>query len=116
MQVDPTKAKLKLPGSKRLQLKCDVLLSKIAFTFNLCRYTVGITTVYPRGRHYIGEDKHCLDTVFDTVWQKIGGTQAKNRIDKKEVRINYMIFIRPQLHESIHGPDDAGPYTTCYPS
>ena len=38
MQVDPMKPKLKPPGTKRLKLKCDILLSKFAFTFNLHRY------------------------------------------------------------------------------
>ena len=38
MQVDPVKPKLKPPGSKRLKLKCDVLLSNAAFKFNLRRY------------------------------------------------------------------------------
>ena len=38
MQVDPIKPKLKPPGSKRLKLKCDVLLSSFAFKITLCRY------------------------------------------------------------------------------
>ena len=55
MQVDPTKPKLKPPGTKRLKLKCDVPkskppgvkclkpirddpLSNFAFNFNLRRY------------------------------------------------------------------------------
>jgi len=32
------KPKLKSPGSKRLKLKCDVLLSNFTFKFNLRRY------------------------------------------------------------------------------
>jgi len=39
VQVDPMKPKLKLPGSKRLEQKCDVPLSNIALKFNLCRCT-----------------------------------------------------------------------------
>ena len=39
VQVDPMKPKLKPPGSKRLKLKCGVLLSNFAFKFNLRRYT-----------------------------------------------------------------------------
>ena len=39
MQVDPIKPKFKPPGSKRLKLKCDVLLSNFALKFNLRRYT-----------------------------------------------------------------------------
>jgi hypothetical protein len=39
VQVDPTKPKLKPPGTKRLKLKCDILPSTSAFKFNLRRYT-----------------------------------------------------------------------------
>ena len=38
VQVDPMKPKLKPPGTKRLKLKCDVLLSNFAFKFNLRHY------------------------------------------------------------------------------
>ena len=38
VQVDPIKTKVKPPGSKRLILKRDVLLSNFAFKFNLRRY------------------------------------------------------------------------------
>ena len=39
VQVDPTKTKLKPPGTNRLKLKCDILLSDSALKFNLRRYT-----------------------------------------------------------------------------
>jgi hypothetical protein len=39
VQVDPIKPTLKAPGTKRLKLKCDLLLSNFAFKFNLRRYT-----------------------------------------------------------------------------
>ena len=38
MQVDPIKPKLKPPGTKRLNLNCDVLLSTYSFNLNLRRY------------------------------------------------------------------------------
>jgi hypothetical protein len=38
MLVDPIKHKLKPPGTKRLKLNCDILLSTSAFKFNLRRY------------------------------------------------------------------------------
>ena len=37
MPVDPVKPMLKPPGTKRLKLKCDVLLSSFAFKINLRR-------------------------------------------------------------------------------
>jgi len=40
VQLHPIKPKLKPPGSKRLKLKCDVLLSTFGFKFNSRRYTV----------------------------------------------------------------------------
>jgi len=39
VQIDPIKPTLKAPGSKRLKLNCDELLSSFAFKFNVRRYT-----------------------------------------------------------------------------
>ena len=39
VQVDPMKPMLKAPGTKRLYLKYDKLVSTFAFKFNLRRYT-----------------------------------------------------------------------------
>jgi hypothetical protein len=41
VQVDPIKATLKAPGTKRLKLKSDELLSSFAFNFNMRRYSKG---------------------------------------------------------------------------
>jgi hypothetical protein len=41
VQVDPIKPKLKAPGTKRLKLEYDELLSSFAFKFNLRRYILG---------------------------------------------------------------------------
>ena len=38
MQVDPSIPKLKLPGTTRFKLTCDMLLSTSAFKFNLRCY------------------------------------------------------------------------------
>ena len=38
MQVEPVKPTLKPPGSKRLKLEAEKLLSNFAFKFNLRRY------------------------------------------------------------------------------
>jgi hypothetical protein len=38
VQVDPMKPKLEAPGTKRLKLKCGLLLSNSTFSFNLRRY------------------------------------------------------------------------------
>jgi len=40
VQVDPIKPMLKAPGTKRLKLKSDELLSKFTFKFNLRHYTL----------------------------------------------------------------------------
>ena len=42
MQVDPIKPKLKPPGTQRLKLNCDLLLSFSVFNFNLRRYNVAV--------------------------------------------------------------------------
>ena len=41
MQVDPIKPRLKAPGTRRLKLQYDELLSTFAFKFDLRRYTKG---------------------------------------------------------------------------
>jgi hypothetical protein len=44
VQVHPIKLNLKPPGTKRLKLKCDILLSTSAFKLNLRRYALGMET------------------------------------------------------------------------
>jgi len=39
VQVDPIKPTLKPPGTERLKLNCEILLSTSDFKFNLRRYT-----------------------------------------------------------------------------
>ena len=41
MQAHPIKPALKPPGSKRLKLECDILLSNFASKFSLRRYSKG---------------------------------------------------------------------------
>jgi hypothetical protein len=45
VQVDPLKPELKWSGTKRLTLKCDVLLSNYAVKFNLRHYTMVFNVV-----------------------------------------------------------------------
>jgi len=45
VQLDPIKPKLKAPGTKRLKLEYDYLLSSFAFKINLRRYTVAAAHV-----------------------------------------------------------------------
>ena len=50
MQVDPTKPTLKPPGTKRLKLKCDALLSiLLQFCFNFTAFKINL-------HHYTKED------------------------------------------------------------
>jgi len=42
VQVDPIKPTLKAPGTKRLTLRCDTLLSTSAYKFNLRRYKLAV--------------------------------------------------------------------------
>jgi hypothetical protein len=60
VQADAIEPKLKLPGTKRLKLKCDEPLSNLALKFKLRRYTwvpaasrAVCTSTYrlPRHRH-----------------------------------------------------------------
>ena len=50
VQVDPIKPTLEAPGTKRLNLKSDKLLSSFAFKINLRRYSWGPTRASCRRR------------------------------------------------------------------
>ena len=72
VQVGPIKPTLKPPGTKRLNVKCDKLLSNFAFQFKLRRYslsreagnlTVGVVT-YPftfEGRRRISQAAEAIE-------------------------------------------------------
>jgi hypothetical protein len=62
VQVDPMKPELKPPGTKRLKLKCDILLSTSAFKFNLRRYTLGGTCARAWRR--------CASPTSVAIWQR----------------------------------------------
>ena len=42
VQIEPMKSKLKAPGTTRLKLKCDILLSTSAFKIKLRRYSMAM--------------------------------------------------------------------------
>jgi hypothetical protein len=46
VQVDPVKSKMKPPGTKRLKLNCDILLSTFAFQVSLRRYTTAAAAAH----------------------------------------------------------------------
>jgi hypothetical protein len=48
VQVHPIKPTLKAPGTKRLKLEYDVLLSNFAFRFNMRRYSKGLKMLINR--------------------------------------------------------------------
>jgi hypothetical protein len=50
VQVDPIKPTLKALGTKRLKVKCDKLLSTLAFKFSLRRYTTAGSRASARWR------------------------------------------------------------------
>ena len=61
--IDPIKPELKPPGTKRLKLKCDALLSTSAFKFKLRRYTletlVLILQYVARKQFAVGPGRYC---------------------------------------------------------
>jgi 4-hydroxy-3-methylbut-2-enyl diphosphate reductase IspH len=54
------KPKLKPPGTKRLKLNCDILLSTSAFKFNLRRYTVDNSILHKLAHGELVESKNWL--------------------------------------------------------
>jgi hypothetical protein len=56
VQVDPIKPTLKAPGTNRLKLNYDALLSNVAFKFNLRRYNMSaILTNFALGIEWVPE-------------------------------------------------------------
>ena len=55
MQVDPIKPKLKPPGTERLKLDHEELLSNFGFKFNLRRYTTVRTDMEAALNHIVPE-------------------------------------------------------------
>ena len=66
MQVDPIKATLKAPGSKRLILKYDELLSSFAFNFNLRRHS-RVRRCHPRSDRLHPVDVHGKTVQVDPI-------------------------------------------------
>ena len=67
VQLEPMKPTLKAPGSKRLKLTHEKLLSYIAFKFNLRRYTLlSIQQLYRISTMY-WDDKYGTETVSQEV-------------------------------------------------
>jgi hypothetical protein len=72
------KPKLKPPGTKRLKVKRDMLLSTSAFKFNLRRYTKAAEAGLPKAMFALGccldqgEGTHTLDHPAAAGWYKQG--------------------------------------------
>ena len=83
VQLDPIKPNLKPPGTERLKLKCDVLLSTFALKFNLCRYSMAL---------------HCIIlyvpwlavtfSVAPLTYKVGGGIENKNSIHVESTNLN----------------------------
>ena len=51
MRVDPMKPTLKAPGSKRLKLESEIVLSNFTFNISLRRYNEGLLDISSIRRH-----------------------------------------------------------------
>ena len=72
MQFDPINTTLKPNGTKRLRLKCDILLSTSAFRFNVRRYIESDPepAPYQPPEHpalKVGPGRHCKATIFTSL-------------------------------------------------
>ena len=82
VQVDPIKPTLKPTGTKRLKLKCDILLSNYALKVNLRRYTMA-----EKARlQMMGGD---WDAALETA-QRIQGSDSQN-IEALRLIIFYLL-------------------------
>jgi len=75
VQLDPIKPTLKPTGTKRLKLKCDILLSHSAFKFNLRRFTMAAWAADGNYRGGGVGGGHAVDAfdAFDVTCMAAGG-------------------------------------------
>ena len=71
------KPKLKPLGSKRWKLKCDVLLSNIAFKFNLRRYTAGVAAKAAGSWRGDAKDPEFKLTMIERIYEYAAGGVSK---------------------------------------
>jgi len=91
--VDPIKPKLKPPGTKRLKLKCDILLSNSGFKFKLRRYNLHaagkLDCKVGRGSCGAALSPHVLDTSFAPSFPKL------NSILRLRQELSALVFFKP---------------------
>ena len=71
MHADPIKPKLKPPGTKRLKVKIDILLSTSAFTFNWCRYNQEVLHVLDNEIPRLSANIDAIINGFSSLWQML---------------------------------------------
>jgi len=72
VQVDPIKPNLKPPGTERLKLNCDVLLSTSDFKFNLRRHIKGHQTA-DFGIPIFTKDQKLVEILLNATTRRDGG-------------------------------------------
>jgi len=106
VQVDPIKPLLKPPGTKRLKLKCDVLLSNLAFKFNLRRYITGteVLDVVRQRQVWVRRTKKRLKRVVDVSYWRTG--KPKHQIREEAIRRQGLTIVpfTPQLKRNHRQP------------
>ena len=60
------KPTLNPPGTNRLKLKCDILLSSSAFKFNFHRYSLGYAAA--TSPELVSAKRKCLSLVIEVGW------------------------------------------------
>ena len=107
MQVDPVQPKLKTPGTQRLKLNRDVLLSTSAFKFNLRRYSEG--TRMKGKRFSVGSGSLFAYGIMDQagwVMRTLEHSTDWRSVDQPSPRI--CVHIHPEGTVSLAGSSDLG--------
>ena len=93
MQVDRIEPTVKAPGTKRLKLECAILLSTVAFKFNLCRYTLGKSASAPAPvRADAAMEADVRQSLQSLIGSVLGGT-----MDPKTMKAN-LLQLKPHLN------------------
>ena len=97
MQVDPIKPKLKPPGTKRLKLNCDVLLSTSAFKFKLRRYTMAMarTVDAALARRGFSGLVCCVDVADHSITRRMWAVRSDTNCSPRQPQNSMTMCVKP---------------------